>query len=89
MYALFCCARYMGYSVEDLYRLRRGQDALPCPQPHRLRYLAYAMGLVAGEVEARKFGLARDPGKQQPKQRTGVDIRMPGGAMGRKPTGPE
>jgi hypothetical protein len=46
---------------------------------------AYAMALVAGEVEARKFKLDGDPGRSAPKARQGVDIRMPGGGQGFKP----
>jgi hypothetical protein len=76
----------MGYSVWDLYKLKHGPDAGPCPQPHRLRYFAYAMGLIAGEVEARKFGLDRDPGRSEARVRKGVDLRLPGGGHGFKPT---
>lgn len=47
---------------------------------------AYAMALVAGEVEARKFGLDGDPGKPQDPVQRGAMLRMPGGVQGLKPT---
>ena len=71
-------------SVHDLYRLKH-PDSAGCPQPHRLMFLAYAMALVADEIEAKKFGI--EP-KEGPQPRPGVDVRMPGGGVGWKPTGP-
>jgi hypothetical protein len=70
-------------SVWDLYALKHpGSPA--CPQPHRLRYLVYAMALVADKIEAQKFGIQPKDSPQQPQ---GVDLRMPGGMTGFKPTG--
>lgn len=70
----------MGYSVEDYYRMKHGHTW--CPQPHRLMYFALAMGLVAGEVEAKKFGF---DAKEEKAPRKGVQIQMPGGGIGFKP----
>jgi hypothetical protein len=46
------------------------------------------MGLIAGEMEARKFGWSEDAaasaGHERP-VRGGTEIRMPGGAVGTKP----
>lgn len=48
-------------------------------------YFAYAMAIVAGEVEARKFEGLTGFGRSGPKPRTGTEIQMPGGAKGWKP----
>lgn len=75
----------MNYTVEDLYYLRNGPDAPPCPQPKRLMWFAYAMAIVAGEVESRKFEGLAGFGRSGPAPRTGTQIRMPGGRVGTKP----
>jgi hypothetical protein len=74
----------MGYTIRDLYELKH-PGAGPCPQPHRLKWFAYAMGLVAGEVEARKHGMASEEAPSQTRRGPSIEMRMPGGAVGSKP----
>lgn len=81
MWILYCAWRYGG---ADPYRLYNGDDAPPCPQPWRLRYLTYAMAMFAREDDLKVHGVHPDQQGKSTAGSGGTPIRMPGGREGVK-----